>query len=459
MAVAASALTLAGYAYLQSLEAERQRGEAVTQRSAAEAQRQQALTSRDAERIARDAEAVQRRVAEANADLAKKESAAAQQQRELADEQRGIAVRNEQTAELERQKAVESEGKARQALRDAQVNVSLFRAERADALFRQNEKTTAMLLSLEAVPDPSSKDPVRRDWPEVPEARRVLLQSLAETTEQLALFGHTQPVQAAIFDPSGKRLATAALDRSVRIWDAATGKLLRILTEVGMQSFPSFSPDGTVLLTNDSSGDGGKLWEVATGKLIGRTPFPPSQIYERTPNAIGTHAVAKMGQGFAVWSGDIWKGNPQPVPVDRQLLSSSSIVRVNDTGTLGLAVVRNLVTIWEARNGVKLRDLQGHSGPITAAAFGKNGEMVITASGSDVRVWDAQSGKLLGRMLFDSSNPLTRVEMNKSGNKALEKLLADGPFASNSLPYRLTGVELNNLGDRALLIFDGENAI
>ena len=76
-----------------------------------------------------------------------------------------------------------------------------------------------------------------------------------------------------------------------------------------------------------------------------------------------------------------------------------------------------------------------------------------------MRVWGAQSGKLLGKMLFDSSNPLTRVEMNKSGNKALEKLLADGPLASNSLPYRLTGVELNNLGDRALLIFDGENAI
>ena len=306
LAVAVSALTLAGYAYLQSLEAERQRGEAVTQRSVAETQRQQALAARDAERVARDAEAQQRRVAQTSEDLAKKEAAEAERQRKRAEEQRGIAVRNEHVAETERRNAVESEAQARRSLREAQTNVSLFRAERAEALFRQNEKTTAMLLALEAVPDPSSKDPVRRDWPEVPEARRVLLQSLAETTEQLALFGHTQPVQAAIFDPSGKRLATAALDRSVRIWDAATGKLLRILTEVGMQSFPSFSPDGTVLLTNESSGDGGKLWEVATGKLIGRTPFPPSQIYERTPNAIGTYQLQRWGR--ASRSGPVTSG-------------------------------------------------------------------------------------------------------------------------------------------------------
>src|SRR5262249_16169988 len=36
--------------------------------------------------------------------------------------------------------------------------------------------------------------------------------------------GHTQPLRALAFAPDGKTLATAAPDRSVRFWDAATGK-------------------------------------------------------------------------------------------------------------------------------------------------------------------------------------------------------------------------------------------
>lgn len=403
-AVSLAAIGLASFAVIQ-------REEAVKQESVAVAQRREADLQRDA----------------------------AERQRKLAEERESQAVTARRAEELarhqeekQRQAAEKSEASARSSLRQAQANISLFRAEKADALFRQNDKTTAMLLALEALPDPNSADPVRREWPEVPEAKRVLLQSLAETTEVVSMFGHTSTVQAVVFDPDGKRLATAALDSSVRIWDATDGTLLRKLTDVGMQSFPSFSPDGTVLLTNDNEGEGGKLWEVATGNLIGRTPFPPSQGYERMPNASGTHAVAKVGQGFVVWSGDIWKGKPQQVPVDRKLLASSSIVTVNNKGTLGLSVVRNSVTIWDARTGTRLRELQGHRGPITAAAFGPDSSTVVSASAigggdGDVLLWDARSGGLLAQMRYGSTTKVTDVALSASGKTAL--LIADGENA------------------------------
>src|SRR5262249_19316152 len=82
---------------------------------------------------------------------------------------------------------------------------------------------------------------------------------------------HAARVTAVAFAPDGKSLATASLDRTVCVWDLATGAArhrLRLDVEAYQHDL-AFSPDGQVLAAVASNGaDSHKalvLWDAAGG--------------------------------------------------------------------------------------------------------------------------------------------------------------------------------------------------
>lgn len=86
--------------------------------------------------------------------------------------------------------------------------------------------------------------------------------NLSNLPEKHALKGHKGQVLCVQFSPDGETLATASRDRTVRIWDVASGQLIRWWDgNMGGVTSLAFSPDGTRLA---AGGDAGTIvvWDM-----------------------------------------------------------------------------------------------------------------------------------------------------------------------------------------------------
>lgn len=112
--------------------------------------------------------------------------------------------------------------------------------------------------------------------------------------------GHTNGVLSVAFSPDAKVLASGSRDSTIKLWDVATGMLLRTLQghALGVTAL-AFSPDGSQLASG--AADAGLLvWDVATGRRLQTLPRHRYALWERTfgENAVTQVAYLSDGTGL-----------------------------------------------------------------------------------------------------------------------------------------------------------------
>jgi WD40 repeat protein/dienelactone hydrolase len=185
--------------------------------------------------------------------------------------------------------------------------------------------------------------------------------------------GHTSGLNDAEFAPDGKSIITTGDDDgTARVWDVATGKTVLTINQPPVVIGAAFSPDGKYIVTTGLD-DGARLWDAATGKQLRVFPggtifFTPDGKYLLAGGADHTVKLVDVVTGQAAQS---ITGFPDAV---------DSIAFSPDGKYLLTGSDDQLARLFAVASGQLVQTFTGHTGAVWHVAFSPNGKWLATAS-------------------------------------------------------------------------------
>ena len=185
------------------------------------------------------------------------------------------------------------------------------------------------------------------------------------------LRGHQSDVWDADFSPDGKVLATGSSNKTIRLWDLATGETIHIFSgDTNGFAEIAFSPDGKTIVAAGDTDKSARILDVASGQTV--------KLLSGHTGAVVDVALSPDGKYIVTASLDF------------------------------------TARIWDVATGQTLHVLTGHSGHLTRMAVPPDGKYVVTGSlDRRARLWDASTGQQV--QVFDHPDVISAVAYSPDG--------------------------------------------
>ena len=170
----------------------------------------------------------------------------------------------------------------------------------------------------------------------------------AETYQELALLTRdTEGVGDISFSPNGATLVSTGRFGSLVLWDVATRKQKKVLTNQNAAT-AVFSPDGTTLVSANFKTI--HLWDARTGE--------PKRTFTGHTDSVSSLSFSPDGSTLASGSDD------------------------------------KTIRLWDVTTGKNKKTLMGHTKSVSHIAFGRDGGTLVSVANKTVRLWDSTTGEM-----------------------------------------------------------------
>ena len=244
--------------------------------------------------------------------------------------------------------------------------------------------------------------------------RTIRLWDVATGENTATLVGHKAWVHSVAFSPDEKTLASGSFEwdqSTVRLWDVATEREILKISHSGRVASVAFSPDGTILASaagNDETKNYTvKLWDVATGENTGTFAhtFSPRTVAFSPDGA----TLASGGYDFTFKLWDVV--TEENINTFRLNVEVESIAFSPDGTTLAVGDWYK-VTLWDFIAGKHIATLNGHSLLIRSVAFSTDGMFLASGSDEKIQIWDVATRTNIATYDRSTSATLSSVEFS-----------------------------------------------
>jgi WD40 repeat protein len=249
------------------------------------------------------------------------------------------------------------------------------------------------------------------------DARKLTSKSAAAVT----LKGHEGAIVQVRFSSAGKQLVSTSADKTARVWDLEhAGAAIRVLERTGGTCFGvSFSPDGQWVAA--AAGNRVRLWDAATGKLVRElSAGDKGQVYAGSVAFSPTdHRLLAVGYGgqagvshVELWDIDAgtqlarlpgatdlpgFKVDEYTGVVGALAFSPDGKYLVAGFGSPQIFTTESLpnpLKVWEVATRRLIRRLSGHTGYCLSLDFSRDGARLACGSRDGTAIlWSTESWK------------------------------------------------------------------
>ena len=206
------------------------------------------------------------------------------------------------------------------------------------------------------------------------------------------LEGHKSPLTCITLSPDGQTLVSSSWDKTVKIWEFHTGEVKHScqIYDSGAEKFSIvdslvISPDGKTLYTGTRDGST-YYWDINTGKQLGIGSIHGGSLLAMSADGrtlagtyTGTFRVQNLPERkrrFRVETG----------------YDSPSLAISPDGKTVFIGDYDGNVHLWDAFQGQELSALGGHSGIVKAIGVSPDGKMLASGDKQGtVKLWELDS--------------------------------------------------------------------